>query len=190
MRDVLVIEDLETLKAIAEPTRVAILEQLAEPQSVTQLARALDVPRTRLYHHMELLRARGLIEVVEERRVGAMTELIYAPTAKTYRPDPRLLESGELQERVEALTTLLFDATKSDVRRALLSGDTLLEPGDGPRRLAIGRSIAFLTPAQANELVGELEALVARFDAAHAPADEARPFAFSWVFYPASRTIR
>ena len=190
MDDVLFISDLETLKTVAEPTRVAILEQLSEPQSVTQLAGALQVPRTRLYHHMELLRARGLIDVVEERRVGAMTELIYAPTAKTYRLDPRLLDSGELAARVDALTTLLFDATKSDVRRALLSGQLSLESSAGPRQLAIGRSIAFLTPERADNLIRELEALVARFDAGHVPSDEARPFAFSWVFYPASRTIR
>ena len=190
MRPVFVIDDLETLKAIAEPTRVAILEQLAEPQSVSQLARALEVPRTRLYHHMELLRSKGLIEVVEERRVGAMTEQIYAPTAKTFRPAPALLASGDLEERVEALTTLLFDTTKADVRRALLTGRASLEGGQRPRRLAIGRSIAFLRPEQADEFAGELEALVARYDAAHEPGDDAKPFAFSWLFYPASRTIR
>ena len=189
MREVLVIDDLETLKAIAEPTRMAILEQLAEPQSVSQLARALEVPRTRLYHHMDLLRSKGLIEVVEERRVGAMTEQIYAPAAKTFRPAPALLASGDLEERVEALTTLLFDATRSDVRRALLSGRASLE-GQGPRRLAIGRSIAFLGPERADAFARELEALAARYDAAHEPGDGAEPFAFSWVFYPAARTIR
>jgi HEAT repeat protein len=119
-----------------------------------------------------------------------MTELIYAPTAKTFRASPRLLGSGDLEERVEALTTLLFDSTKWDVRRALLSGQMSLAGGEGPRRLAIGRSMAFLSPEQAEQLIEELEALVARFDAAHAPGEEARPFAFSWVFYPASRTIR
>jgi DNA-binding transcriptional ArsR family regulator len=187
---VLLIGDLETLKAIAEPTRAAILEHLAEPQSVSQLARALDVPRTRLYHHMELLRSKGLIEVVEERRVGPMTEQLYAPTAETFRLDPRLLTTGDLAERVDALTTLLFDTTKSDLRRALLSGDASLERRDGLRELGVGRSIAFLTAAQAEEFIAELEALMARFDDAHQPSESSRPFALTWAVYPASRRIR
>jgi DNA-binding transcriptional ArsR family regulator len=190
VRDVLVIKDVETLKAMAEPTRAAILEHLAEPQSVTQLARALDVPRTRLYHHMELLRSKGLIEVVEERRVGPMTEQLYAPAAKTFRVDQGLLTTGDLAERVDAITTLLFDTTKSDLRRSLLSGDASLERRDGLRELGVGRSIAFLTAAQAEEFIAELEALEARFDDSNRPAAEARPFALTWAVYPASRRIR
>lgn len=189
MREVLVIEDLETLKVIAEPTRVAILEELSVPRSVTELALGLGVPRTRLYHHIDLLRSSGLIEVVEERRVGAMTEQIYAPTAKTFRPDPRLLTSGDLAERVEAITTLLFDTTKADVRRSLLSGESSLERRDGLREVGLGRSIAFLTPGQAEEFVAEVEALVARFDEAHDPTEEARPFALTWALYPSSRRV-
>lgn len=189
MRDVFVISDLETLKAVAEPTRASILEHLAEPLSVSQLARALDVPRTRLYHHIDLLRSKGLIEVVEERRVGAMTEQLYAPTAKTFRPDPQLLTTGDLEERVDALTTLLFDTTKSDLRRSLLSGDVSLERREGLREIGLGRTIAFLTAAQAEEFIADVEALAARFDEAHQPSDEARPFALTWAVYPASRRI-
>ena len=74
MRAVCVIDDVATLKAMADPTRAAILELLTEPRSVTELARTLDVPRTRLYHHVELLREKGLVEQVDERRVGALTE--------------------------------------------------------------------------------------------------------------------
>jgi DNA-binding transcriptional ArsR family regulator len=190
MRDVLVIEDLETLKAMAEPTRAAILEQLVEPRSVSELAHALDVPRTRLYHHVDLLRSRGLIEVVKERRAGPLTEQVYAPTAKTFQPDQHLLKAGDLTERVDWITTLLFDRTKSDLRRSILSGEVSLDETEGRRQLALGRSIAFLTASKAEEFIAELEALVASFDAAHEPIEGALPFAFSWAFYPASRSMR
>src|SRR3954452_11214244 len=53
------ISDVETLKAISDPLRLKILEvmdaQFGEPWSVKELASALDVPQTRLYHHVELL---------------------------------------------------------------------------------------------------------------------------------------
>jgi DNA-binding transcriptional ArsR family regulator len=185
-RNVFAIDDLATLKALSDPTRVAIIELLAEPRSVTQLAEALEVPRTRLYHHIELLQSKGLIQQVEERRVGALTERIYALTAKVFRPSARLLKRGDEDSRVDALMTLVFDTTKSDLKRAIVSGDAKLGEGG----IGVGRTIANLSPARAAELLSELEALVARYDEAHGETEDARPFAFVWAMYPSSRRIR
>src|SRR5215208_3502017 len=184
MRAVRVIADLETLKLMAEPTWAAILELLAERRSVTELARALGVPRTRLYHHIELLRGKGLIEQVDERRVSALTERVYALTAKTFRANARLFREGNVAERVEVLTTLLFDTTKADLKRSLGEGDEL-----GLERAGLGRSIAFLTSEQAAAFTAELEELVARFDEAHAESPGTRPHALVWALYPSSRRI-
>ena len=189
MRSVRVIDDLETLKAIADPTRAAVLELLAEPRSATELAAALDVPRTRLYHHIALLESKGLIEQVAERRVGALTERVYALTAKVFRPSARLMRRGDVQERVDAINTLLFDTTKSDLGRSVASGEIRLDEGDEVRQLGLGRSIAHLSREQAAEFIAELEALVARFDDAHGSAEETRPVAFVWALYPSSRRM-
>jgi DNA-binding transcriptional ArsR family regulator len=186
VKRVLVIDDVETLRAIAEPTRTALIELLAEPRTVTQLADALDVPRTRLYHHVELLQSKGIVEQVEERRAGALTERIYALTAKVIRPSARLLRSDDADERIAALLTLVFDTTKADLRRAFATGEVALDDGD----LGVGRSIAYLSPAQAAEFIRELDALVERFDAAHDSARNERPFAFVWALYPSSRKIQ
>jgi DNA-binding transcriptional ArsR family regulator len=190
VRRVRVIDDLETLKVIAEPTRAAVLELLAQPHSVTELAAALGVPRTRLYHHIELLESKGFVEQVDERRARSLTERVYALTAKEFKPGPRLLRSGDLTERADAITTLMLDTTKADLRRAVTTGEVSLdEAGDRPQ-LGIGRSIAFLSPEQAAEFIAELQQLVARFDAAHESASDARPFALVWALYPSSRRIR
>jgi DNA-binding transcriptional ArsR family regulator len=181
VKRVAVIDDLETLQLIAEPTRAAIVELLAEPRSATQLAAALDVPRTRLYHHLGLLESKGLIEEVDQRRAGALTERVYRVTAKDFRASKRLLRSGN----ADVITTLLFDTTKSDFRRAVEAGDIDLDAGE----LAMGRSIASLSPEQAAEFAAELAALVERYDAAHDQADEPRPFALVWALYPSSRRI-
>jgi DNA-binding transcriptional ArsR family regulator len=177
VRRVHAIDDLETLKAIAEPTRTAVLELLVEPHSVTELAEALDVPRTRLYHHIDLLEAKGLIEQVDARRVGPMTERVYALTAQTFRPSARLARSTD----VETMTTWLFDTTKADITRAAAAGE--LSPVAG------GRTIAFLDEESARAFAAELEELVARFDDAHDERNP-RPYALVWALYPSSRTIR
>jgi DNA-binding transcriptional ArsR family regulator len=186
MRAVRVIRDVETLKVIAEPTRAAILELLTEPRTVTELARALDVPRTRLYHHIELLRSKGLVEQVDERQVGAMTERIYALTAKRFRASTRLLRSGDVAERVAAVTTLFLDTTKADLTRSLTAADGKSAEAAG---VGVGRSIAYLTEEDAARLIAEVEALVARFDSAHDVTPATRPYALVWAVYPSSRTI-
>lgn len=190
MSDVLEIDDLETLRAIAEPSRMAVLELLAEPRSVTELAEALGVPRTRLYHHVQVLLATGLIKLADERRVGAMTERLYALTAKTFRPSRRLLASGHLDERVEAVSTLVLDTTKADLRRAARFGAVALGDDSEQPRLEAGRSIAYLTSAQAAEIAAALAELVARFDAGHTVEGDTRPYALAWALYPTSRRLR
>ena len=185
MRAVRVIDDVDTLKVMAAPTRAAILELLAEPRSVAELADALGVPRTRLYHHIQLLVDHGLIEQVDERRVGALTERIYKLTAKTFRASARLLNGGDVDDRVDAVTTLVLDTTKSDLKRSLREA---LAQGDA-MGLGVGRSIAFLTEEEAARFSAELEKLVAAFDAAHANRAGARPYALVWALYPSSSAI-
>jgi DNA-binding transcriptional ArsR family regulator len=172
-----VIDDLETLRAVAEPTRAALIELLVEPHTAAELSRELDVPRTRLYHHLELLQAKGIIEQVDERPARPVPERVFALTARTLRPSARLLRSAD----VDTMTTWLFDTTKADVRRAAASGD--LSP------LAGGRTVAFLDEPAARTFIAELEALVARFDASHDESND-RPFALVWALYPSSRRIR
>ena len=184
MRDVLRIDELETLRALSEPTRVAMLELLAEPRSVREVAAALDVPRTRLYHHVEILQEAGLIEQVDERRAGALNERVYRVTAKRFEVSKELLTSVDPDERLEALATFVFDASKSDFRRSILAGRATFE-----RELELGRSIAHLTTDEAARFAAELEALVARFDGAHEPGSDTRPFALSWALHPSASAL-
>jgi hypothetical protein len=133
--------------------------------------------------------AKGLVEQVDERRVGALTGRVYALTAKVFRPSKRLLRSGDVEERADAITTLLFETTKSDLRRSIVSGEAVLDHGEDVRQLGLGRSIALLRPDRAAEFITELEALVARFDDAHESGANARPFALVWALYPSSRRV-
>ena len=184
VRDVLAIEELETLRALAEPTRVAMLEILAEPRSVREVAAALDVPRTRLYHHVELLLAAGLVEQVDERRSGALNERVYQVSARRFRVSKDLLTGGDVEDQLDAVTAFVFDASKSDFRRSILSGRATFD-----REVDLGRSVAHLTAEQAARFFAELEALVARFDEARDPGADTRPFALTWALHPSASAV-
>ena len=69
-RRLAVVSDVATLRALADPLRLAILRLLRdgadrEPRAwaVRELARALDEPQTKLYRHVRQLEEQGLIQV-------------------------------------------------------------------------------------------------------------------------------
>src|SRR5512137_178457 len=71
----------ETLRVISDPTRMRLMEVMVQrqepPWSVKELAAALDVPQTRLYHHVEQLLAHGIVRAVERRVVSGIIETRY-----------------------------------------------------------------------------------------------------------------
>jgi DNA-binding transcriptional ArsR family regulator len=65
--DTVVIRDVKTLKALADPLRHELLALLDAPRTVRELAGRLGRPPDRLYYHLGLLERHGLITAVEER---------------------------------------------------------------------------------------------------------------------------
>lgn len=192
MDEQFLIRDLDTLKALADPTRLTIIEALLEPRTVTQLADRLELPRTRLYHHINLLVERGLIRVVETHQVGAIPERVYQATAKSFRPDRTLLAGAENIDAAEAVLTAIFDATRADVARVLRSGVTDLDPTRGRRRMGLERRLLLLDPERAAELFGRIEALLEEYDTDGDPSQAGKgveSYAFTWAFYPSPKQL-
>lgn len=78
------IDDVESLRAMADPTRLAILTTLMEPadgdlpvMSAKELAAHLGESQTKLYRHIRQLEAAGLIRVAATRMVSGILEQRY-----------------------------------------------------------------------------------------------------------------
>jgi DNA-binding transcriptional ArsR family regulator len=92
--ETLVIRDAETMKALAEPTRMQILLELAEEaKTVKEVAETLGVGPTRLYYHFKILERARLIRVAGRRMVSGIQERRYVATAKSWTPAPELMPS-------------------------------------------------------------------------------------------------
>jgi DNA-binding transcriptional ArsR family regulator len=115
------LDDLDLLADLTHPVRSRIVRRLKEPHSVAELAAMLDVPVTRLYHHVNRLENSGIIRVVATRRVGAATERRYRSTGKSYGIDSSLLESIDDDELSHAFGAL-FDIAKLGLQRWVESG--------------------------------------------------------------------
>lgn len=164
MRQVLALESREQIELLADDFKLAILEQAIRPTTVSAIAVALGVPRTRLYHHVKRLVDNNLLRVVRQRQVGALVESQYQAIALNYRVSKRLLESLSASEVGAVLVSLVFGPAKAEFVTALQDGVFSLMDRKGPREVQVARHHMMLTPTELNRLIRELEELYARYD--------------------------
>jgi DNA-binding transcriptional ArsR family regulator len=73
------------VKAISHPLRTTILGLLHErAATVTELAAAVERPKSTVAHHVKVLTEAGLVRVVRTRRVRAIEERMYGRTARMF----------------------------------------------------------------------------------------------------------
>src|SRR6185503_7223624 len=73
------------VKAIGHPLRTTILGLLHErAATVTELAVAVERPKSTVAHHVKALLDAGLVQVVRTRRVRAIEERFYGRTARLF----------------------------------------------------------------------------------------------------------
>ena len=83
MKEVLVLRDLECIKAIAHPRRIDILNTFKSiPLSAKQLSQLLNEPHAKINYHIKTLHKVGVLDLVEEKVKSGIVEKYYYPTAK------------------------------------------------------------------------------------------------------------
>ena len=91
MQDVAVIEDPAAAGVSLDPMRSRLLAALAQPGSATTLAAQIGLSRQKVNYHLRALERHGLVELVEERKKGNMTERVLRATAASYLISPAAL---------------------------------------------------------------------------------------------------
>jgi DNA-binding transcriptional ArsR family regulator len=107
MFSVAVIEDAAAAEVSLDPVRARLLAELAEPASATMLAARVGLPRQKVNYHLRTLENHGLVELVEERRKGNVTERMMRATASSYVISPAALaavqpDPAEAPDRLSA----------------------------------------------------------------------------------------
>jgi len=168
---VLLVGDADTLKAISDPTRMRLLETMVTRQepawSVKELAVALGVPQTRLYHHIELLGERGLLRAVEQRVVSGIIETRYRVAARSFQLDRKLFagDTDEAREILAGMLDAVFGRAREEVEEVVRADPSVLAK-DAPihRQLFLSRGLARLSHARAEELRERLKTLEDEFE--------------------------
>ena len=183
------IGDVATLRAISDPTRMRILETMVARRdpawSVKELAAALEVPQTRLYHHVELLVEHDLLRPVARAVVSGIIETRYRVTAMSFQLDRRLFAGRTEESRAILHDTLdaVFDTARREIELAIRLGaiDTTGDD-DAPTagRLMLSRGLARLTHERAGELRTRIQALEGEFG----NDGEGEPYGIVIAMYP------
>jgi DNA-binding transcriptional ArsR family regulator len=146
----LLITTAEQFRAITEPTRSRILSIIQnEPATAKQLAGRLHVPHGAIGHHLQVLEATGLAQIVAKRLVRGFVAKYYARTARIYTYDLSPDVVGGRSPSVEIVT-----------HAASEFAETVTEASAEARTLEASFPRARLSPARANVYQERLGALV------------------------------
>ncbi|HEV7979439.1 helix-turn-helix domain-containing protein [Amycolatopsis sp.] len=170
MFDVAVIEDPAAAEVSLDPVRARLLAELAEPGSATTLAAKVGLARQKVNYHLRALEKHGLVELVEERKKGNVTERVMQATAASYVISPTALaavqpDPGRARDQLSARWLLAVAGRLVRDVGALITGATKARKPlatfamDGEVRFASAADRAAFT----GELATVLTALVSKY---------------------------
>jgi DNA-binding transcriptional ArsR family regulator len=150
MRPTLTLTRLDQLRALADPLRLRIIQALTQRElSVAELAKQFRVSTPRLYHHIDLMLAAGVIEVTRRVPKRGTEERYLRATAKDYTLDRSLIAGAENGEQsVEALLDIvktLFGSVQEELTRRARSG--AIDPRTPARSVLVYDQALMLAPA-------------------------------------------
>lgn len=160
-RDIFYIQDVETLKVLADARRIQILEITGEGEKTAkEIANQMQMATSKLYYHLKMMEEHDIITVVEER-VGPtqIIEKVYQATAHRYM----IAEDLQPLEHTEASLNLAFQAIDKVKLELQYNAEALLQPDIDETRAEFGMGKLHLTREEAAELAQELQAIWDRF---------------------------
>ena len=170
MFEVAVIDDPAVAGVSLDPMRSRLLAALAEPGSATTLAARVGLARQKVNYHLRELERHGLVELVEERRKGNMTQRVLRATAASYVISPAVLaevapDPDRSPDRLSARWLLSLAARLVRDVGALITGAA--RAGKPVATFALDGEVRFASAADraafATDLTEAVTALVSRY---------------------------
>lgn len=184
-----VVETPEAAALTLDPVKSRILAALATPGSAASISEGVGLSRQKVNYHLRALEDHGLVEQVEERRWGGLTERRMRATAASYVVSPAALGvlGVDPDRSADRLSASYLIALAARVVREV--GELWRRARRADKRLAtlsLDSVISFKSPADraafTRELTSVVTSLVARYHDEGAPG--ARPHRLIIASYP------
>ena len=185
------INDVETLKVLAHPQRLAILRNLDKPRTVKEVAERMDADPTKLYYHVRMMENADVVIVTETNVVSGIIEKKYRAAAREYQVAEDLVFSDSFDgSNLHDIAKSLFDNAQYHLRRSVESElINLKEPNDQITNALFTNSYK-LNDTQLREFNERLQLLTGDLtDWTKANADqEATEYLLTFAFFPIADT--
>jgi DNA-binding transcriptional ArsR family regulator len=163
IEDVAVIEDAAAAQVSLDPMRARLLAELSVPGSATTLAAKVGLARQKVNYHLRTLEDHGLIELIEERRKGNVTERVMRATAMSYVISPMAMapiapDPSRSPDRLSARWLLALAGKLVRDTGSLITGAS--KAGKRLATFALDGEIRFASAADRAGFVEELTAAV------------------------------
>ena len=161
-KDHILISTLDQLKAISDPLRLRLFEEIraanqqGELQTIRRAAETLGTSHAKLYYHVKQLEKHGFITIADTKFVSGIAEKYYAVVADVIIVDPGLLEGQPPEEAANVVQSMLrttFNVTESEIRQLMQTDPT------GDQHIHMNRQLLRLTDDQAALFHEKLSAL-------------------------------
>jgi DNA-binding transcriptional ArsR family regulator len=154
------IEDVETMRVLADPLRLAILRVLMTDaefrppvMSAKELAAALDEPQTKLYRHLKQLEDVGLIVVAETRLVSGIVEQRYRAGQISITMSRELITDPAAQSDLMRTIAVAIDDFRDELLAHWSAGRITFTPDAAP-----GESLGMIIQASMFGRMGRAKA--------------------------------
>lgn len=108
------LQNIEQLRAVADPLRIRIFEALAQrAMTATQVGDELSVAAPKAHYHVRELERLGLVKLVETRERSGILEKYYRAVAHNLSAPTQLLQSSEPGEIVSAVNDIFSNLSRS-----------------------------------------------------------------------------
>jgi DNA-binding transcriptional ArsR family regulator len=189
------VDDVEMLKAMADPTRLAVLAALMKVgrdlpiMSVKELAAELGEPQTKLYRHVRQLEAAGLIKVAATRLVSGILEQRYQACQRdlTFARGFLREHADQADVAIQSLLDRYRDGLLAAVRADGLPADNVLA-GESYRKPMMFMTDVRIPAAKAAELRSRLEELIEDLKSDQSEDPEGVPMHLLFGYYVADDT--
>ena len=163
----------QQFKAIGDHTRWHILDMIQHrPATAKQIADSINVSPGTVGHHLQVLEAAGLAQVVARRIVHGIVAKYYTRTARTFIFDFPPEMKGDASINLDIMTS-----ARNYLAESLAEGEHEIRP-------CIGFPRVRLSPARARAFMERVQALVDDF--MHEPADpEGQIYSLCAAFFQA-----